>query len=422
MEATTTSSFGASGASLRPKAEGRPPAVEWKAPTNELAPPWSPSLWHASCHELIDESDGCLENHMAGSRFPRNVVRPRIACVDHNKSRAAALLGMGATLLALWVCSESFVADAAQVQRRNRESVNIGHAVRFRVAVDEVLVPITVTTDNGRMVCDLALPDFRLFEDGVEQSTNTLLSHEAPLIIGLVIDLSGSMNEKIDGLRLALFQFLETLGPGDRAFVQGFSDDVQRLQSLTLDRRRLRDSLSQLNPSGNTALYDAVVEGLNELVLNDDGRPVLVVLSDGFDNSSKNTAHQAIRAAKVAGVPVYTVGLGEKSKRSLLSRVFPRPKRATPRGMDQDRLRELASSTGGRALFVADIQQAGRPLNPALRETFGRLSQELRCLYVLTYGPTEHGLDGRWHELYVEIRRPKLLARFRPGYLAAPPQ
>ncbi|HLE20456.1 MAG TPA: hypothetical protein VJB88_04970 [Vicinamibacteria bacterium] len=133
---------------------------------------------------------------MAGSRFPRNVVRPRIACVDHNKSRVAALLGIGTTLLALWVCSESFVADAAQVQRRNRESVNIGHAVRFRVAVDEVLVPITVTTDNGRMVCDLALPDFRLFEDGVEQSTNTLLSHEAPLIIGLVIDLCGSMNEK----------------------------------------------------------------------------------------------------------------------------------------------------------------------------------------------------------------------------------
>jgi hypothetical protein len=90
--------------------------------------------------------------------------------------------------------------------------------------------------------------------------------------------------------------------------------------------------------------------------------------------------------------------------------------------MDQDRLRELASSTGGRAIFVADIQRAGRPLNPALRETFGGLSQELRCLYVLTYGPTEHGLDGRWHDLYVEIRRPKLLARFRPGYLAAPLQ
>jgi hypothetical protein len=90
--------------------------------------------------------------------------------------------------------------------------------------------------------------------------------------------------------------------------------------------------------------------------------------------------------------------------------------------MDQDRLRALASSTGGRTLFVADIQRAGRPVNPALRETFGRLSQELRCLYVLTYGPTEHGLDGRWHELNVEIRRPKLLARFRPGYLAAPLQ
>ena len=146
MEATTTSPFGASGASLRPKAEGRPPAVEWKAYQRTRSPLVAVALARV-LRRALDESDGWLENHMAArSRFPKNVVRLRITCVDHNKSCASALLGMGTTLMALWVCSESFVADAAQVQRRNRESVNIGHAVRFRVAVDEVLVPITVTT------------------------------------------------------------------------------------------------------------------------------------------------------------------------------------------------------------------------------------------------------------------------------------
>jgi len=96
-------------------------------------------------------------------------------------------------------------------------------------------------------------------------------------------------------------------------------------------------------------------------------------------------------------------------------------KTAKPRGPAERPAAQTSAWRGAGILYRAGLVIL-RPLNPALRETFGRLSQELRCLYVLTYGPTEHGLDGRWHELYVEIRRPKLLARFRPGYLAAPPQ
>ncbi len=291
---------------------------------------------------------------------------------------------------------------------------------RFRATVNEVLVPVTVTNTAGELVGDLALSEFRLFEDGKRQVVESVLNEETPLSLGLVIDLSGSMDREIEHAQMALSLLVDRLTREDRAFLSGFSDDYHVIQDLTSDRSRLQTAFSSLDALGNTALYDGIIEGLRRLK-STEGRRVLVVISDGRDNASGNTARRAIAVARASGIAVYALGLGERTrKRSIYSLLFPRARRVPMRGLDDKGLRELAESTGGRLLVLTDTRKDVDP-HAALRDALDRLSQELRTMYVLAYRLPSHDLDGKWHRLRVHVTRPNLVVRFRQGYLAASP-
>jgi len=300
---------------------------------------------------------------------------------------------------------------------RDGPEVNGRGPLRFRVATSQVLVPVTVTDSSGRVIPGLGREDFRVFEDGVEQTVDLLLDEATPLTLAVVVDVSGSMRSKMKQTASALAELLAALRERDRAFLLGFHWSVVTLQELTCVRSLLAEALSRFEPQGGTALFDGVVEGLYRLYKIGPGtRRALVLLSDGFDNASINTPRETIAAAKAIGIPVYAIGLGKK-RQGFFRRLLGDPLGLEFEGLDENRLRALSESTGGRSFIVSDIERKERR-SSALAQAFGRLALELHTHYVLSYQPPGSELDGRWHAIQVELSRPNLFARFRPGYLA----
>ena len=292
--------------------------------------------------------------------------------------------------------------------------------LRFRVDVQEVLVPVSVTDSTGRFVAGLGDEDFHILDDGVEQRIDLLVNEETPLTLAVVVDVSGSMQSKTKDTARALEELLGALGERDRAFLLGFHWWVVTMQEPTCDHSLLADALSQFEPQGGTALFDGVVEGLYRLYKMGPGtRRALVLLSDGFDNASINTPRETIAAAKATGIPIYTIGLGKKRRQGFFRRLLGDSLDLEFEGLDENHLRALSESTGGHSFIVSDIER-GEGRSNALAQAFGRLARELRSHYVLSYQPPRSELHGRWHTIRVELSRPNLFARFRPGYLALP--
>lgn len=293
-------------------------------------------------------------------------------------------------------------------------------SVRFQAEARQVLVPVVVTDDGGRPVKDLGYSDFRLFEDGLEQTIDLLMDEETALTLALVVDVSGSMRSKMPSTLSAIDKLVDALRIGDRVLVIGFHYGVVTIQELTCDTDLAVRALGHFEPTGGTAMFDGIVEGLYRLYkLGPATRRALVVLSDGFDNASINTPHETVAAAKATGVPIYAIGLGRK-RRGFFSKLLHDPIDDEFKGLDEVRLRALAENTGGRTFILSDIERRNKaPVDP-VSNAFESLAREARGHYLLSYQPASVALDGRWHELRVEVLRPGLLVRFRPGYLALP--
>ena len=212
----------------------------------------------------------------------------------------------------------------------------------------------------------------------------------------LVLDHSGSMaeNHKIDGAREAATAFVKLLRPGDRAAVVAFNEDIQVAQPFSGDVTALNDAISKLQPENGTALYDAVVAGV-ELLRNEPGRRLLLVLSDGQDcrvplpldtcpdeSGSKHTLAEAIAYAETAGQPVAVVGLGNRAS-------------SATDEIDETVLRQIADSTGGRYFYA--------PQSDALAELYTGLAGDVQREYRLTYVSPRPFYDGTRRNIQVRV-------------------
>ncbi|HEX9723443.1 MAG TPA: VWA domain-containing protein [Vicinamibacteria bacterium] len=309
----------------------------------------------------------------------------------------------------------------ASIRRLRDVKDRAADSFSFRITASQVLVPVTVTDGDGRLVTGLGPQDFRVFEDGFEQGIDMVLDEATPLTLAIVVDVSGSMKSKMQDVASSLEELLDALGERDRAFLLAFHGSVVTLQEPTYDLSLLAEALSGFEPTGGTAMFDGIVEGLyRPYKMGPRTRRALILLSDGFDNASLNTPRETIAAAKATGIPIYGIGLGKK-RRGLFGRLFGDPTNLEFEGLHEIRLRELSERTGGCSYIVADIKrQKTNTTTSPLARAFGRLARELRFHYVLTYRPPSNELDGRWHGIRVELSRPDLFARFRPGYLALP--
>ncbi len=272
----------------------------------------------------------------------------------------------------------------------------------IQVNADLVLVPMTVTDPQNRLVTGLERSNFLLFDSNSQQTIKSFATEDAPISIGIVFDLSGSMQSKFVRARRALSEFLRTCNPQDEFFVIGFNDRPAVLVDYTSDVEDVEARMVMLKPENRTALIDAMYLGVNKLRDAKYARKALLVVSDGGDNRSRYTQGELNRLVRESEVQVYSVGIFDAYAPTVEEQNGPQL------------LHEIAETTGGRLFVVHDVQD--------LSDIAQRISEELRNEYVIGYTPTDHRRNGAWRKLNVRLMPPPglpmLTVHNREGYYA----
>jgi Ca-activated chloride channel homolog len=270
---------------------------------------------------------------------------------------------------------------------------------------DLVSLPVTVTDMNNRLVTGLDKQHFEVFEDKVKQEISFFSDEDAPVNLGIVFDVSGSMKGKLDRARDALKAFIDTSHSQDDFFLVGFNQRANLLAEFT-DGESLSNKLTLVDPKGQTALYDAAYLGIEKVKQGRHTRNAMLLISDGQDNSSRYTYGELRKLLKEAGVQIYCIGIVEIGG-------------AAGGSLDmqgQAILEEIAQMTGGKAFF---------PRSPVeLEEIMTRIALELRHQYSIGYIPTNVKVDGQWHKIKITVKGPKgmtnLKVQHKEGYYAVP--
>ncbi len=270
------------------------------------------------------------------------------------------------------------------------------------VNADLVLVPLTVTDPQNRLVTGLDKDNFQLFDSSTQQTIKSFATEDAPLSIGIVFDLSGSMQSKFVRARKALSEFLRTCNPQDEFFVVGFNDRPAVLVDYTSDVEDVEARMVMLRPENRTALIDAVYLAVNKLRVAKYTRKALLIVSDGGDNRSRYTEGELTRAVRESEVQIYSIG------------IFDAYAPTTEEQNGPELLHQLSEATGGRLFQVHDVQD--------LSDIAERISEELRNEYVLGYTPSDRRHNGVWRKVSVRLLPPPglpvLTVHNREGYYA----
>lgn len=277
---------------------------------------------------------------------------------------------------------------------------------RIRVKTDLVSLTLTVTDPYGRYVSGLTKGAFTIIDNNQEQEITYFSDADAPVSVGIVFDVSGSMSgEKIAKARKALERFIGTSHPSDEYFLIAFNNRAQLLMDRTRDGEAVLRKLTLVKPKENTALYDAVYLGTERVTRGTHPKRAMLIISDGQDNASRYNFGEVRRLLKESDVVTYSVG------------IMDRGDSASSLGMQgQAFLDELSSVTGGKAFYPqTDIE---------MDEIFERIALELRNQYSIGYTPKDFQPDGKWRKVKVKIKPPRglprLTVRSREGYYATP--
>lgn len=268
-------------------------------------------------------------------------------------------------------------------------------------SVDLVVLHVSVTDEHGQFVPGLKENNFRVFEDNSEQKISVLRQEDVPVSMGLLIDNSGSMDDKREKVNAAALTFVKTSNPDDEVFVAHFNDKYFYDRDFTNDAGELKKALEQAEPSSSTALYDAATASLDHLKRGYLDKKVLLIVSDGEDNSSHRNLDAALQDAQRSSALIYAVGLLREEK---------------PESAERDRqaLLALARVSGGAALFPESLED--------VESTCTRIARDIRHQYTLAYYPTNTRKDGSFRSLRVQIIAPpgggNISARTRTGYYA----
>jgi Ca-activated chloride channel family protein len=274
------------------------------------------------------------------------------------------------------------------------------------VKTDLVTLTLTVTDLYGRYVSGLDKKAFTILDNNQEQEITFFSDSDAPISIGILFDVSGSMNrEKISKSRKALEKFINTSHPSDEYFLIAFNNRAQLLLDRTRDGDAVLQKLTLVETKGNTALYDACYLGVERVTRGTRQKKALLIISDGQDNSSRYNFGEVRRLMKESDVVVYAVGILDGRDSGSME------------GMQgQAFLDELASVTGGKSFYPqTDVE---------LDEIFERIALELRHQYSIGYTPKDFAPDGKWHKVKTKVKPPRglprLTVRGREGYYATP--
>jgi VWFA-related protein len=278
---------------------------------------------------------------------------------------------------------------------------------RSHIRVDSTLVQInvTVTTPLNQVVTGMEKEHFRLFEDKVEQRIVSFTSEEAPLSVGLVFDISGSMGSKLAKSRQAAKEFFKSANPQDEFFLVQFNERPELVTAWTRNTEDIINRLAFTQAKGRTALLDGLYLAMNEMKKAHNPRKAILVLSDGGDNSSRYTESEIKNLVREADVQMYAMGIFEQIGGRGRS-----PEEMSGPGM----LTELSEQTGGRHFPIDNIAE--------LPDVAAKIGVELRSQYMIGYTPANLNKDGKYRRVEVKLAQPRglppLRAYYRTGYYA----
>jgi len=268
----------------------------------------------------------------------------------------------------------------------------------FRVGVETVFVKVSVTDPLNRYVTGLEKEHFKIYEDKVEQSINHFTQESAPVSVGIIFDVSGSMktNNNIQKAKNAIVRFLESGNPADEYCLITFNERTSLIQSFTHQSTTIRSEMALKQAGGRTAMYDAVYMGLDEIKGGKNEKKALILITDGEDNSSRYSISEVREFAKESDVQIYAIGeQGEL-------------------GYGRGLIQNIVSLTGGRSFFPNNFNE--------LDYYIDLIHAELRNQYVLGYSPTNKAHDGKWRKIQVKLDPPeglpKLIVHAKEGYYA----
>ncbi|HLG16268.1 MAG TPA: VWA domain-containing protein [Blastocatellia bacterium] len=272
---------------------------------------------------------------------------------------------------------------------------------RIVIGTGLVNVTVTVTDPYGRFVTGLGREHFDVFDDKVQQQISHFSDQDAPISLGVVYDVSGSMKERIGRAMRALRRFIETSHDDDDIFLIGFNTRAKLVQDFTTSADQVLSHLMFVAPNGSTALYDAAYLAVEKVQQGRHSKKALLIISDGQDNNSRYTYKELHNRVKEADVQIYAIGITDPASDSLS-------------GFGRANLEEISRMTGGRAFFPNAYNE------PELVEICTRIALELRHQYSLGFYPTNKTAESKWHKVQVKVNPPKGLGRlsltYREGY------
>lgn len=280
--------------------------------------------------------------------------------------------------------------------------LKLNHGKPMQVDVDLVLVNVTVTDDWNRIVTGLDKENFSVIEGNEVQKLRHFSSEDAPISLGVIFDMSGSMSDKIEKARAAVIEFFKTANPLDEFFMITFNDRPELRADFTKSVEDVQGKLVFTVPQGTTALLDAIYLGINKMKDAHNAKKALLIISDGGDNHSRYTENEIKSMVKEADVQIYAIGI-----------FSPNP--AQPEEIAGPALLgEVANVTGGRLFTINNPNE--------LADVATKIGIELRNQYVLGYRPNNKTRDGHWRKIKVKLIPPKGLPHlnvfFKTGYYA----
>lgn len=284
----------------------------------------------------------------------------------------------------------------------NDPGLRVNHGKPTMVDVNLVLVNVTVTDDWNRIVTGLDKQNFAVLEGSENQELKVFSNEDAPISLGVIFDMSGSMSDKIEKARAAVIEFFKTANPADEFFMITFNDRPELRADFTKSVEDVQGKLVYTVPQGSTALLDAIYMGVSKMKDAHNTKKALLIISDGGDNHSRYTEGEIKSMVKEADVQIYAIGVFSLSP--------AQPEEIAGPAL----LGEVTNVTGGRLFTISNPNE--------LSDVATKIGIELRNQYVLGYRPSNKVKDGHWRKIKVKLIPPKGLPHLnvyaKTGYYA----
>ncbi|MCW5980656.1 MAG: VWA domain-containing protein [Bryobacteraceae bacterium] len=271
----------------------------------------------------------------------------------------------------------------------------------FRSETRLVVLHASVVDRNGKLVTDLTRDVFNVFENDVQQDVKLFRREDVPVSMGLIVDNSGSMRDKRREVEAAALALIKQSNPQDEVFIVNFNDEAYLDVDFTSDLKKLEEGLTRIDSRGGTAMRDALSMSIDHLLEKaKKDKKVLMVVTDGNDNTSAITLEKLVQKAIQSEVLIYSVGLLDEEHR--------RERKRAQRALDT-----FAAASGGLAYYPKELDD----VEPICL----RVAHEIRNQYVIAYSPSNQELDGSYRRIRVDVKgRGRLSVRTRTGYYASP--